>query len=173
MKHVQICMEGGVIHSTSVPPGVRLEVRDYDIEDIDPEDLLLNEAGEKYYPIVDEGEDEAPALDTLLPCIRGGEIVTEEADGNPVRKMPASVRTDEYGLLVEIEVGQDAEGQPVRWGLVIENRDGQPLLHISDNDGFEYAIVRLQSDGPGHAKRSVMVESCHPYDNRKPTFLGS
>jgi hypothetical protein len=118
MKHVQISMCGGRVLHKQIPPGVHVDLREYQVPQ------------EGYHPVLDEsGGEEAPELNTLLPCLRDGEIVTEDPDGNPVRKMPASVRTDECGMVVEIEVGQDADG-PITWSVVIENCDGVPLLLI-------------------------------------------
>lgn len=51
---VRITMEGGVIEHVKVPPGVRVEIWDFDIEGIDPKDLDTSDRGEKYYKSVYE-----------------------------------------------------------------------------------------------------------------------
>jgi hypothetical protein len=48
VKTVTITLEGGVIQDVQVPPGVRVEVMDFDVEGVDPADLSYNEAGEAY-----------------------------------------------------------------------------------------------------------------------------
>ena len=47
-KTVTISLEGGVIQHVDVPPGVRVIVKDFDVEGCDESDLTENEHGDKF-----------------------------------------------------------------------------------------------------------------------------
>lgn len=47
-KLVTVIVEGGVIQNITVPKGVTVIVRDYDIEGYEGEDLLIDDNGEDY-----------------------------------------------------------------------------------------------------------------------------
>jgi hypothetical protein len=44
---INIALEGGVIQSIELPPGVTAVVRDYDVEGADASDISLDEAGQE------------------------------------------------------------------------------------------------------------------------------
>ena len=56
MLEVIVYVEGGVIHNVEVPPGVRVIIRDADVEGYEGE--LQGEEGEEYVESVYEGSEE-------------------------------------------------------------------------------------------------------------------
>lgn len=77
-QQVTVWMEGGVIHDVDLPPGVSLELRDYDTEgglDEDDPRLCEDEHGEEYLKLEFEGDSEKAksfrdALSTLIDGAR-------------------------------------------------------------------------------------------------------
>ena len=51
MKTVIISVVGGVVSLVHKPKDVKLVVKDYDVEGIDREDLLIDDEGEEYVRI--------------------------------------------------------------------------------------------------------------------------
>ncbi len=47
-KVVHITVEGGVIQDIQVPRSVKVIVRDYDVDDVEPEQLQRDEQGDEY-----------------------------------------------------------------------------------------------------------------------------
>ena len=52
---VELTVLGGVVEAAAVPPGVRVEVRDYDLPDVSREKVEKDEDGEEFVKLVFEG----------------------------------------------------------------------------------------------------------------------
>lgn len=56
VQDVELFCEGGVIHPVTVPAGIRVTVRDYDVEGpIEDGETEIDDDGNAYYPMVFEG----------------------------------------------------------------------------------------------------------------------
>lgn len=56
MKTVEVTVEGGVVQYIDVPQGVRVIVKDYDVEGCDQSDLEQDENGDNYFEAIWEHE---------------------------------------------------------------------------------------------------------------------
>lgn len=77
MRTVTVWMEGGVIHDVKLPDGIRLELRDYDVESgIESDDprLRTDASGEQYVSIEFEP---ANPVDPLLAAAREAQSLIE------------------------------------------------------------------------------------------------
>jgi len=55
--NIELRIDGGVIESYNIPKGVKVIVRDYDIEGVDPSVLEKDKEGNKHQKITFENED--------------------------------------------------------------------------------------------------------------------
>lgn len=56
MKIVRVTVEGGVVQNVEVPKGVRVIVKDYDVEGCDDDQLEQDEAGDSFITSVWESD---------------------------------------------------------------------------------------------------------------------
>ncbi len=56
MKTVRVTVEGGVVQHIEVPKGVRVIVKDYDVEGCDESQLEHDENGDNYFEAIWEQE---------------------------------------------------------------------------------------------------------------------
>lgn len=101
MIEVELFIEGGVVHDVTVPDGVRVTVRDYDVEGSDESDLETDDDGHKFYRLTFGGNAAAPAsgLRAAFDAEKGPRFLVrdESGRGGSVGDLSASEVVERFG----------------------------------------------------------------------------